>query len=146
MSLHGLQIRAATGTEAPELAVLLGGAGIAVEPRALAERLGALREAPGAVLVAWEWGPPSGVIALHWYAALQVARPVARVTLLLVDPEARRRGVGRVLLKAAAQAARRAGCGDIELLADEPSLAAFCQATGFTEEAGRWVRSLRKQG
>lgn len=147
-SRHGLEIRAATPIDAPGLAALLAAAGQAIEAPALAERLAAMREGAGAVLIAAQWGPPSGVVALHWYATLEDARPTAQITTLLVDHEDRRRGIGRLLLKAAAQAARVAGCGTLELLAasEEPSLRAFCRATGFDEAGTRLVRSLRKRG
>lgn len=73
--------------------------------------------------------------------------PVARVSDLLVDPDARRRGVGRALLKAASQAARTAGC-DL-LLLDVPavgeSLQAFALANGFEADGARLIRPLRKK-
>lgn len=143
---HGLEIRAATTADAPGLCELLGAAGHAVAPRDLAARLDALRQGPGTALVAVEWGPPSGVVVLHRYQTLEAALPTARITLLLVGADDRRRGIGRLLLKAAAQAARTAGCGALELAVspDAPSLAAFCQATGFAETGCRYTRSLRK--
>ena len=64
---YGLEIRAATGADAPGLSELLGSAGYAVDPRALADRLDAIRREPGTALIAAEWGPPSGLVVLHWY-------------------------------------------------------------------------------
>jgi GNAT superfamily N-acetyltransferase len=147
-SRYGLEIRAATPIDAPGLAELLAKAGLAIEPRELAERLVALREGAGTALIAGQWGPPSGVVVLHWYRTLEEARPAAQVTTLLVDPEDRRRGIGRLLLKAAAQAARTAGCGRLELFApkEAPALREFCLATGFAETGTGFLRSLRKQG
>ena len=55
-------------------------------------RLDNLRQGPGTALVALEWGPPSGVVVLHWYQALEAALPVAQFTLLLVSIDDRRRG------------------------------------------------------
>ncbi|MFC7473421.1 GNAT family N-acetyltransferase [Dankookia sp. GCM10030260] len=146
-SRHGLEIRAAAAAEAPGLAVLLGAAGHVIDPRELATRLDAIRQGPGIALVALEWGPPSGLVVLHWYRRLEEARPVAQVTTLLVGTEERRRGIGRLLVKAAAQAARNAGCGMLELAAPEsPELAAFCLATGFIPAGPRFLRPLRKAG
>jgi aminoglycoside 6'-N-acetyltransferase I len=107
----------------------------------------ALRQGPATALVALQWGPPSGLVVLHWYPTLEAARPTAQITTLLVDVEERRKGVGRLLLKAAAQAARTAGCGELEILAASgaASLHGFCRATGFAEAGPRFVRSLRKQ-
>jgi aminoglycoside 6'-N-acetyltransferase I len=143
-----LEIRAATGADAPGVCALLEAAGVQVAQRAMTERLDALRAEPGAALIAHEWGPPSGLVVLHWYRVLDVAAPVAQITTLLVGAEERRRGIGRVLVKAAAQAARSAGCGGLELLAppDQPALRAFCAASGFVEVGGRFARALRKKG
>ena len=147
-SRHGLEIRAASAADAPGLAVLLESAGQVIAARDLAVRLDALRHGSGTALVALEWGPPSGIVVLHWYPVLEAARPTAQITLLLVGPEERGRGIGRLLVKAAAQAARSAGCGALELAAPaaEPSLAAFCRATGFTDTGPRFTRPLRKGG
>lgn len=145
-SRYGLEIRAATGGDAPGLADLLGSSGHAIPPRILAERLETIRQEQGTVLIALEWGPPSGVVVLHWYRTLEVLQPIAQVTMLLVGVDDRRRGVGRLLIKAGSQAARVAGCGALELLVppDQPGLAAFCMATGFTEAGTRFSRALRK--
>ena len=147
-SRRGLEIRAATSADAPGLCELLSAAGHAVAPRALADRLDAVRQAPGTVLLAAEWGPPSGMVVLHWYPTIDADQPTAQITTLLVGPEERRRGIGRLLVKAASQAARVAGCGVLELLAppDQPALQDFCRATGFTEAGTCFVRPLRKSG
>ena len=143
---YGMEIRAATGAEAPGLCELLAAAGHVIPVRMLAERLDAIRQGSGAALVALEWGPPSGLVVLHWYHTLGAAQPTAQITTLLVGPDDRRRGIGRLLVKAAAQAARVAGCGDLELsAAAAPALHEFCRATGFTEAGPRFVRGLRKK-
>jgi len=84
---------------------------------------------------------------MHWYPTLEASGPVAQITMLLVGAEDRRRGIGRLLIKGAAQAARTAGCDQLAITATSgaPSLRAFCSATGFTEAGPRFVRSLRKQ-
>lgn len=147
-SRYGLEIRAAGGADAQGLCELLQTTGHVIAPRMMAERLEAMRDGPGAALIAAEWGPPSGVVLLHWYRTLEAAQPTAQITTLLVAPDDRRRGIGRLLVKAAAQAARVAGCGALELLAapEERALHAFCLATGFLEAGSRFLRPLRKKG
>jgi aminoglycoside 6'-N-acetyltransferase I len=147
-SRYGLEIRSASAADAPGLAELLSMAGHVISHRGLAERLDSIRLQPGTALIAAESGPPSGVVVLHWYWVLEADQPIAQITTLLVAPTERRRGIGRLLLKAAAQAARVAGCGALELLAapDEPGLSAFCAASGFTETGRRFIRPLRKKG
>jgi GNAT superfamily N-acetyltransferase len=119
-----------------------------VLPPVLADRLDAIRQAPGTALLAAEWGPPSGLVVLHWYPAIDADQLTAQITTLLVGPDERRRGIGRLLVKAASQAARIAGCGALELLAapEQPDLQQFCRATGFTVAGVCFVRQLRKSG
>lgn len=145
---YGLEIRAATSADAPGLCETFGAAGITVSAAALAARLDAIRRGPGTALLALEWGPPSGLVVLHWYPALDSDHPTAQITTLLVSPDGRRRGIGRMLIKAASQAARVAGCGALELLAapDAPALRQFCLATGFAEAGLCFTRALRKKG
>lgn len=143
-----MEIRAATEGDAPGVAELLRSVGVSIAPPAIAERLAAVRHADGLVLIATAWGPPSGLIALHWRPTLLSAQPVAQISLLLVGEEDRRRGVGRLLLKAAAQAARSAGCGALDLIApmEQAALREFCLASGFTEGGAAFSRPLRKGG
>ena len=145
-SRYGLEIRAATSSEAAGLAELLAQAGIIATPRMLADRLDSIASAAGTALVALEWGPPSGVVVVHWYRGLLADAPVAQIGLLLVAHEARRRGIGRLLIKAAAQAARVAGCGELEVLVhgQHPELVQFCAATGFEALGTSFRRKLRK--
>ncbi len=148
-SRHGLQIRAALGSaDAAEIAGLALAIGHTITASALAARLDALHaERAGAVLVALEWGPPSGLVVVGWSRTLEDDLPVARISTLLVAPDERRRGIGRALLKAASQAARVAGCGTIivPVAAGDTGLRAFCEATGFVPEGTLYARPLRKR-
>ena len=145
-SRYGLQIRAASSADAAGIVELMEAAGRAVPAATLAGRLDALRDEPGAALLALEWGPPSGLIVLNWYRTLAADLPVAQISMLLVGPDERRRGIGRMLLKAGSQAARNAGCGTLHLIAaGDESLAAFCRATGFDEAGTGYARPLRKR-
>ena len=152
---YGLQIRAATAADAPGLVALVefassawatGSSPAAVPPVTMAARLAALHEAGGAALIAVEWGPPSGLAVVTWTPTLATDLPVATLGLLLVAPEDRRRGIGRLLLKAASQAARSAGCGTLVVPVADPALRAFCEATGFTNAGTSYARALRKTG
>ena len=165
---YGLEIRAAAGADAAGLAALLGEAGVSVGAADLAARLEALQRDGGSALVAVEWGPPSGVIAVAPVRTLDAPRPFGLITGLPVAPESRppplgpaplqgagrpaphagRPGIGRVLLKAAGRAARQAGCDRLLLAAgpDQEALRAFCAAAGFAAEGTMLARPLLKQG
>lgn len=147
-SRHGLSIRAADGGDVEGLVELFKAAGVTIARDRLAARLGAIQDQPGVLLLADEWGPPSGLIVAHWHAVLTADLKVGWISALLVDPARRRNGVARVLLKAASQAARSAGCGELTLgaTAEAGDLRAFCLATGFAEAGGVFMRSLRKRG
>lgn len=146
---YGLEIRAATGADAPGLATLVTEAGRGgIAPAAMAVRLDALTQAGGSILVAVEWGPPSGVIALQPVHDLATPRPGGLIVALAVSEDARRRGVGRLLVKAASRSARLAGCDRLLLPADgrAEGLAAFAERTGFSPERGFLVRPLLRRG
>jgi aminoglycoside 6'-N-acetyltransferase I len=66
---------------------------------------------------------------------------------MVVDARQARRGIGRVLVKAGAQAARAAGCDVLELTTgpQREDAHAFYRAIGFSETAKRFSRSLRKR-
>ena len=144
----GLAIRAAEAADADGVAELLQAEGRTVDRRGLAARLNAIPADGGAVLLAVEWGPPTGLIALTWNWTLTAETRVAYVSALQVDPDQRRRGVARLLLKAASKAARSAGCGELRLTvaSDMSHLDEFCRATGFAETGGVFSRPLRKRG
>lgn len=146
-SRYGLQIRTATVADAAGLSELFASIGRTIGEAALAERLAAVRRGSGTTLLALEWGPPGGVIGLTWFPTLDSDQPTAHITALLVNPSDRRRGIGRLLLKAAAQAARSAGCGSLALQppADDVTLRAFGRASGFEEAGTGLVRALRKR-
>jgi aminoglycoside 6'-N-acetyltransferase I len=144
---YGLQIRAASSTDAAGIAELMKAAGRPVDTATIGTRLDGFRQDAGVALLALEWGPPSGLIVLNWYRTLNADLPVAQISTLLVGPDDRRRGIGRTLLKAGAQAARSAGCGTLYVSASvgDATLAAFCIAAGFSEGGTSFERPLRKK-
>jgi aminoglycoside 6'-N-acetyltransferase I len=145
---YGLSVRSAQIGDADGLAELLSTAGQAVAKDRLAHRLAAMLDQPGALLIAEEWGPPSGVIAVHWRAVLTADLTVGSISTLFVDPDRRRNGIARLLLKAASQAARSARCGELVLDAGSAhgELRAFALATGFEQTGETFARALRKRG
>ncbi len=146
-SRYGLEIRAASSADAGGMAELLAGCGRAVPADVLAASLDAVRQGAGTALVALECGPPSGLVVVAWHPDLTTGRPAAWITALLVAEDARRKGIGRLLVKAASQAARVAGCDTVCVAVQGAGaeLDAFCAATGFVAGARVFARGLRKQ-
>ncbi len=143
---YGVEVRRAAAADAPELARLLAQAGAMLTAAEAADRLEALRaRADSAVLVTAGYAGLNGLVAVQWAPALHAARPVAQLTMLVVDADERRHGIARLLLKAASQAARSAGCDMLETPGGGADMAAFCQAAGFAEGGVVFTRSLRKR-
>lgn len=140
---YGVDLRSALPADASDLAALLGG-----QPRGMALRLEAVaRDPASAVLVATGWnGAVIGAIGLSWHPSLTADRPLARITALAVAEEERRNGIGRLLIKAGAQAARAAGCDLLEAAAPEGEGAVFLAALGFVPAGANLARPLRKRG
>lgn len=144
----GIDIRGAVPADAADVAGLLGQLGYPISARGAAERLEALARDPDAtVLVASGYGPVAGLIAVNWCQMLHHPRPLARITTLVVDENQRGSGVGRMLVKAGAQAARMAGCDMLELTTGVQREAshAFYRAIGFEHSSLRFSRSLRRR-
>ena len=145
---YGVELRGALPADGADIAALLRELGETVSAHDLAGRLDTVRRDPGsAVLVAADYGPVVGLVAVHWSATLRHARPVARIVTLVVAPAERRRGIGRLLVKAASQAARVAGCDLINVAteSDEAASHPFWQAIGFGQSAVEFSRALRKR-
>jgi len=143
---YGVKIRAALPADATDIALLMGQIGAPMDPRTAAIRLETLaRSSDNAVLVATGYGPLAGLVALHWGSVLQHARLVARITALVVDEGQRGAGIGRLLVKAGAQAVRVAGCDLLELSVRPDPALGFLRAIGFGDDAVQLTRSLRKK-
>jgi GNAT superfamily N-acetyltransferase len=146
---YGVDLRGALPADAADIALLLGQLGYPAAPREVVERLERAAREAGTVLVATGAdGAVVGLIAVTWTAMLHHARPVGRITTLVVDDRERRRGIGRLLIKAGAQAARAAGCDEIELTTGTHRTEAhhFYAALGFAPGALRFSRGLRRRG
>ncbi|MDE3723131.1 MULTISPECIES: GNAT family N-acetyltransferase [Nocardiopsis] len=97
------------------------------------------------VLVAEQRGQIIGTLDLLVIANLtHDAQPWAVVDNLVVDPELRRRGIGRALMEDAVDRASRAGCYKIELLSHESRHGAheFYKTLGFADSSAGFRRYL----
>lgn len=135
-----IQIRACALEDAAAVSVLLGELGYTVSVGQAAEhirQLGGTGSDP--VFLAVADGRVLGLAALHICRMLQYAAPVMRVTALVVDSRARRRGVGKRLMEHAEHVAAAAGCEAVELT----SAMGRVEAHAFYRSIGYEANSLR---
>jgi len=87
----------------------------------------------GAVQVAVEEGSILGVVTVSYNLAIRYAGEYCQLEELIVDPVARGRNVGGLLVEAAVTAARQRGCAEmgLYLLAHTENNRAFYEKYGF---------------
>jgi len=132
-------IREAQLGDAQEVGELLEELGYPVTTPEAAERLARRNET---VFVAVIRGRLVGLLSIWSQLPIAQARPVARITAMVVRAEARARGVGAALMERAVQWARDAGCDGIELTSGmrserEPAHR-FYEARGFHRTSYRF--------
>jgi GNAT superfamily N-acetyltransferase len=140
----GFSLRAATGKDRKALGRLL--AQLADPPKriSLDANIDAIGKTKAGLLVAEVGGPPVGCCVWAVVPTLQHGF-VGRVTLLLVDGDHRRRGIGTALLTAAETALANAGCGMIEIMSDIMinNSHSFLRAQKFEQKSYRFLRPAR---
>jgi ribosomal protein S18 acetylase RimI-like enzyme len=112
---------------------------------AVAGRLERLADDPRSwVLVALEGERMVGLASVHVMPVLERDDPTARITAMVVDEAARRRGVGRALLERLEERARAEGCARIYLTTryEREGAAAFYRRMGFQDTSLRFVKEL----
>lgn len=140
-----MTVRRATVGDAGELArllTLLGHPTTAREVRERWEEWGAERNEG---LVAERDGcGVAGAVTLHVRRLLHRPLPVGRVTALIVDEDARGRGVGRALMGAAEAVFAREGCGIVELTSNArlTDAHAFYRRLGYEQTGVRLAKTL----
>lgn len=132
-------IRETTQADAGEVADLLGVLGYPVDAPEAAARLARGNER---VFVAEDDGQIQGLLSVWTQLPIARARPVARVTAMVVRPASQGKGIGTALMDRAIDWAKDGGCEGIELtsgIRDERETAhAFYESRGFQRTAYRF--------
>jgi GNAT superfamily N-acetyltransferase len=142
-----MEVRRADQNDAPSVQVLLLQLGYDIAEEEVRRRLIALSGQPvDPILLAVERDEILGLIALHWMPMLHLAKPMARITALVVRKEARGKGIGRILVEAGSEMAKREGCGLVEVTTalDRTDAHAFYKAIGFDVTSLKYLRSLNE--
>jgi N-acetylglutamate synthase-like GNAT family acetyltransferase len=101
-----------------------------------------------AVLVAERDGAIVGLLTLHVVPVLNEPGGWCRITALVVDEGARRRGAGRELVTAAEAFARTAGCSRIEVTSARHRAGAheFYRGLGFGQVSEHFLKRMAAHG
>lgn len=135
------RIRPGTPEDAAAVSALLRELGYPVSIPLAAEQIRDLSVSGwDAIVLAEADGIVVGLLASHRCRMLQYARPVMRITALVVGRNARRHGVGRLLMRHAEQIAVAEGCEFVELTsaADRADAHAFYRSIGYEANSLRF--------
>jgi GNAT superfamily N-acetyltransferase len=140
-----IQVRPARDADIGAIRELVRQLGYEPSAATLASTFGRLTAEPDhRVLVATDGDELLGVLTLHWAPLLQYEAPAARIMTLVVDEQARGKGVGKILVDRAAAIAVEMGCGILELTSGmhRKEAHAFYHAIGFETASLRLARTL----
>jgi GNAT superfamily N-acetyltransferase len=140
-----IEIRPCTSDDAVAVSTLLGELGYTISIRQATEQVAELsKTGADPVFLAVADGQVLGLLAAHLCRILQCASLVLRVTALVVDRRARRRGVGKLLMEHAEQVGYAAGCEFVELTSamDRGAAHAFYRSMGYEPNSLRFRKSL----
>lgn len=140
-----LRLRAARRSDAAVLSLLLAELGYPCSREEAARRIDAVAHEDDQQLWLAELdGRSVGLLGLDFMYYVPLGGITCRITALVVDPEARRHGVGRFLVRQAEVMAREAQASRIELTsaAHRDDAHAFYRACGYKDGALRFVKAL----
>ena len=137
-------IRPALPGDAAAIATLLTDLGYPASAPDIPRRLTAVLEAPGQTFVAEDDGDVLGVGSVTRLSLLHRAEPAALLSALVVRPDVRNRGVGRLLVEAAGRYAAGWGCRTLGLTSRDERADAhrFYRGLGFESGSRKFVRQV----
>jgi ribosomal protein S18 acetylase RimI-like enzyme len=141
------EIRACTPEDAIAVCALLGGLGYSVPAERAAENIGQLGETGSdPIFLAVSEERVVGLVACHFCKMLQYQKPVMRVTALVVERQARRLGIGKLLMAHAEERAAEAGCDFVELTSamGRAEAHAFYRSLGYEANSLRFRKSVAR--
>ena len=140
-----IEIRPGMSDDAVAVSTLLGELGYTVSIEQATEQIAELsRTGSDPIFLAVGNGQVLGFLASHLCRMLQYPSPIMRVTALVVDRRARRRGVGKLLMEHAEQMGSAAGCEFVELTSamDRAEAHAFYRGIGYEPNSLRFRKPL----
>jgi GNAT superfamily N-acetyltransferase len=137
-----VSLRPARATDAERLAALLTEEGYPTAASDMAARLERFSTGDSHVVVADHDGEVLGFIALHVLPRFEHDDRIVRILALVVDPGARERGVGRLLMAEADRVAGETGAAFVELTAGHhrPEARQLYESLGYDGSVTAYLR------
>ena len=138
------KIRDAKPSDAPVLTQLIRLLEHELDEKSVRKNLERLKKAGEPPLVATRDKQVIGMCGVHKMIAVHRPAPVGRITILVVAQEARKLGVGRMLVAAAEQWCRDQGCQIVEVTSNDrlAPAHAFYRHMGFERSSIRFFKKL----
>lgn len=140
-----ITLRPAQETDAEQVASLMTELGYSSTAASVKDRLDrAMQSRTSCCLVAQDADEVIGLMSAELIPYFPTGTTVCRVTSLVVASQHRGRGIGELLIAAAAEFARKHQCSGIELTSAERRVEAhrFYERLGFSRTAFRFFRAL----
>jgi GNAT superfamily N-acetyltransferase len=138
------KIRDAKPKDAEELAALIKLLDHKVDAKGVRKRINTLAKSGLAPLVATLNKRVVGLAGIHRMITIHRDEAVGRVTILVVAENARKQGIGRMLMHAAEEQLRKLGCAMVEVTSNDrlPKAHAFYRHMGYERTSMRFVKKL----
>jgi GNAT superfamily N-acetyltransferase len=138
------KIRDAKPSDSRRLVELIRYLGHEIDEKTVRKNLGKLKKAGETPLVAALGKALVGLVGIHHTVTVHRPAAVGRLTILVVDKEAQRHGIGRMLVEAAEQALKKAGCQIVEVTSNDRRTAAhaFYRHMGYERTSIRFMKKL----
>ena len=139
-----VRVRPARAADAQRISALINELGFVAGPELVGANLATLADQQLAPMVA-EAEEVVGCISISVMHVLHRPLPVGRLSMLVVAPAWRGKGVGRALVEQALDILRQAGCGLCEVTSNRDLLDAhaFYERLGFERTSVRLARGLQ---
>jgi GNAT superfamily N-acetyltransferase len=140
------EIRQALPTDAVALSRLVSVLGYNMQPEQIMTRLASYSGTGGSrVFVAVRRKEVVGFLSFLSLPLFHEATAMGRITAMVIDPEHRRQGIGRSLMRAMEQYAAGCGCQRIEVTSGdhrEEDAHQFYSSQGYSDDCRRFLKTL----
>ena len=138
------KLRDAKPSDAPRVTELIHELGHEIDEKDVRKNLKALKKSGEIPILATLGDDVVGLIGVHLMVTVHRPRPVGRIPILIVAKDARKHGLGRMLVEAAEEWMRKQGCQLVEVTSNDSRAEAhaFYRHLGYERTSIRFFKKL----